>query len=199
MQGQRSELAAARGGAAARSLHDGHGRLRRDGSPEPLQVAADLPPGFVRGDGRAVADLAQQFGIGQLGTAGGPMHGADQDTDVVVLPQQRGDLAERGAQLHGGGPERVGGLQPMATLHPSAAVLTGAECDPKLADDDPRDRQFFLELGGHARRADSSTASRTARRQRYVVADIDPGWPCTGVPAGRTGHRLVGLGAWVGG
>ena len=84
----------------------------------------------------------------------------------------------------------------MATLHPSAAVLTGTECDPKLADDDPRNRQFFLELRGHARRADSSTASRTARRQRYVAADIDPGLPCTGVPAGRTG---AGSSAWTAG
>ena len=76
---------------ASSGLNRVDGRLRRDGSPEPLQVAADLPPGFVRGDDRAVADLAQQFGIGQLGTAGGPVHGADQaartDTDVVVLPQ----------------------------------------------------------------------------------------------------------------
>ena len=82
----------------------------------------------------------------------------------------------------------------MAALHPPAAVLTGAECDPKLADDDPRDRQFFLELGGHACRADLSTASRTARRQRCVVADIDPGWPA---PACRLAVLGAGSSAWA--
>ena len=82
----------------------------------------------------------------------------------------------------------------MAALHPPAAVLTGAECDPKLADDDPRDGQFFLELGGHARRADLSTASRTARRQRCVVADIDPGWPA---PACRLAVLGAGSSAWA--
>ena len=38
------------------------------------------------------------------------------------------------------------------------------------------DRQFLLELGGHTGRAHSSAAIRTARRQRYVVADVYPGW-----------------------
>ena len=193
------------------------GRLRRGGRSEPPQVAADLPPGLVGGDDGAVADLAQQFGIGQLGPAGGPMHGADQAArtapDAVVLPQQRGDLAERqphllveddrrrhqpGTQLHGGGPQRVGGLQPMAALHPQAAVLTGPEGDSKLTDGDPLGRQFFLELGGHARRADSSTATRTARRQRCVVVDVDPCWPAPArrlavLRPGSTAERL-GLG-----
>ena len=63
----------------------------------------------------------------------------------------------------------------MPTPHPPAAILTGAEGDPKLADEDPRDRQFLLELGGHTGRAHLSAAIGTARRQRYVVADVYPG------------------------
>lgn len=65
-------------------------------------------------------------------------------------------------------------LQPMASLYP--AVLTGAEWEPKLADGGPRDRQLFPELGGQARRAASTSVSRTAREEQEVVADMDPGW-----------------------
>ena len=91
----------------------------------------------------------------------------------------------------------------MPTPHPPAAILTGAEGDPKLADEDPRDRQFFLELGGHTGRAHSSPAIRTARRQGYVVADLYPGWSAeagrlavlgAGSPAGTLGFERDGLG-----
>ena len=91
----------------------------------------------------------------------------------------------------------------MPTPHPPAAILTGAEGDPKLADEDPRDRQFLLELGGHTGRAHSSAAIRTARRQRYVVADVYPGWSAAagrlavlgaGSTAGTLGFEGDGLG-----
>ena len=82
----------------------------------------------------------------------------------------------------------------MPTSHPLAAILTGAEGDPKLADEDSRDRQFFLDLGGHAGRAHSSTALRTARRQRYVVTDVHPGWSA---PAGRLAVLGAGSPAWT--
>ena len=81
----------------------------------------------------------------------------------------------------------------MSTPHPLAAILTGAEGDPKLADEDPRDRQFFLELGGHTGRAHSSAAIRTARRQRYVVTDVYPSWF---VAAGRL--AVLGAGSTAG-
>ena len=126
-----------------------------------------------------------------------------------MLPQQGCDLAERqphllveddgrrhqsGAQLHGGGAESIGGLQPMPTPHPPAAILTSAEGDPRLPDEDSRDRQFFLELGGHAGRAHSSAAIRTARRQRHVVTDVHPGWSA---PAGRLAVLGAGSPAWA--
>ena len=91
----------------------------------------------------------------------------------------------------------------MPTPHPLAAILTGAEGDSKLADEDSRDRQFFLELGGHTGRAHSSAAIRTARRQRYVVTDVYPGWSApagrlpvlgTGSTAGALGFERDGLG-----
>ena len=101
---------------------------------------------------------------------------------------------QRGAQLYGGGAEGVGGLQPMPTPHPLAAILTSAEGDPKLPDEDSRDRQFFLDLGGHAGRAHSSAAIWTARRQRYVVTDVHPGWSA---PAGRLAVLGAGSPAWA--
>ena len=87
--------------------------------------------------------------------------------------------------------------------HPLAAILTGAEGDPKLPDKDPRDRQFFLELGGHTGRVHSSGAIRTARRQRYVVTDVYPVWSASagrlavlgaGSTAGALGFARDGLG-----
>ena len=121
---------------------------------------------------------------------------------VAILPNDNPHLLveddrrrhQLGTQLYGGGPEGVGSLQPMPTPHPPAAVLTGAEGDPKLADEDPRDRQFFLDLGGHAGRAQSSAAIRTARRQRYVVAHVDPRWSA---PAGRLAVFGTGPSAWA--
>ena len=82
----------------------------------------------------------------------------------------------------------------MPTPHPLAAILTSAEGDPKLPDEDSRDRQFFLDLGGHAGRAHSSAAIRTARRQRYVVTDVHPGWSA---PAGRLAVLSAGSPAWA--
>ena len=82
----------------------------------------------------------------------------------------------------------------MSTPHPLAAILTGAEGDPKLADENPRDRQFFLDLGGHAGRAHSSAAIRTARRQRYVVAHVYSGWSA---PAGRLAVLRAGSSPWA--
>ena len=81
----------------------------------------------------------------------------------------------------------------MPTPRALAAILTGAEGDPKLADEDPRDRQFFLDLGGHAGRAHSSAAFRTARRERYVVADVYLGWSA---PAGRLAVLRARSSAW---
>ena len=43
---------------ASSGLNGVDGRLLRRARPEPLQVAADLPPGFIRGDDGTVAKLA---------------------------------------------------------------------------------------------------------------------------------------------
>ena len=67
----------------------------------------------------------------------------------------------------------------MPALHPATAFRAGADLHPELTRHNPRNRQLFLKLRRHPRRLDGSSAVRARRRQRSVMAFIDPGGPRT--------------------
>ena len=122
----------------------------------------------------------------------------------ICLLRMTADATSAGAQLYGGGAEGVGGLQPMPTPAPAGRNPDRRRGRLEIRGRGTRgDRQFFLELGGHTGRAHSSAAIRTARRQRYVVTDVYPGWSApagrlpvlgTGSTAGALGFERDGLG-----
>lgn len=113
----------------AAGLNGIDGRTRRGGHPQPVQLGAHAPAGFIGRDHRAVPDGVEQRGVGRGGVAGRPMQRVDEATgrhgEAKVLLIESGDLAERQATLfmqvrrgrHGLGaelcrrrPERIGGL-----------------------------------------------------------------------------------------
>jgi hypothetical protein len=173
-----------------------HGRRGCGGGPQPVQVASDLPARFIRRDDGTAADLLAQGGVGGLRLARRTMDGVDQatagDGQAVLLAKQRGNLAERQAQLfvenHGEGhrlraqlrargAEGIGGLQRMPPLHAPTTRATRADVNPKLPDDHPRNREFFLILRHDARLAHTPATVRTGARHGRLVAFIDPSRP----------------------
>ncbi len=174
---------------AASRLDRVDGRLRRDKRPEPLQVGVDAPAGFIGGDDRTAAHRRTQRVIRRLRLARRAMDRVHQpaarDAQPEAVAQQRGDLAvgqpeafieEHGEgdglrpQLHGGGAERVGGLQRMATLDAPPALRAPTDRDVKRADDRALHRQLFLILRRDAHAAhravhSADTAPAAARRR----------------------------------
>ena len=160
-------------------------RLRRRKGPQPLPVPIDFPAGFVGGDDGTAANGRTQRGIGRLGLPRRAVQGARDGTgrhrEAEALVQKPGDLAMRQPELlvedhhegdglrpelHGGGPQRVGGLQRMAALHPASTHRAAADPDSKAAYDRVHDRQLFLILRGHAGRRHGAGAVGTRRRHR---------------------------------
>jgi hypothetical protein len=78
-----------------------------------------------------------------------------------------------GTQVHGGGAERVGGLQRMSALDAPPTPDAPADVDIKLSDDRPNGRQIFLILGGDPRGRNRFATGGTRGRERYVVRLID--------------------------
>ena len=145
----------------------------------------DFPAGFVGGDDRTAANGRTQRGIGRLGLPRRAVQGARDGTgrhrEAEALAQEPGDLAMRQPELlvedhhegdglrpelHGGGPQRVGGLQRMATLHPASTHRAASDPDSKAAHDRVHDRQLFLILRCHTGRRHGAGAVGTRRRHR---------------------------------
>src|SRR5262249_12377912 len=77
------------------------------------------------------------------------------------------------AELPGGGPDRVGGLQRMPALHAPVALRAFADVDAKVADDRPLDGQILVVLRHDAPLAHPAATVRTPRRQPRVVAFVN--------------------------
>ena len=71
--------------------------------------------------------------------------------------------------------ERIGGLQRMSALDPTATLPTAADMHVKTADMGPHDRQIFLDLGRDTRFGDAPTAVRTPVWKRNVNDLINGG------------------------
>ena len=188
------EVVAEQGGSLRVTPSGFDGVDRRRGcrrGPQPLEASANLPPGLVGRDDGAAANLLAQGRIGRLRPPTGAVDGVHQpaatDGQTVLLPQQRGDLAERQTQLlvengcrrdhlrtelHPGGAERIGSLQSMTALHAAAARPAGPNGHPERTHDYSRSRQLFLKLRRQPRRLQPAAAIRTGRRQRGIVSFI---------------------------
>ena len=134
---------------------------RKDGPRRRLAEFAAPPEqvrkaGVMRDDG-APANHGPQGGIRRLRLAGSAVqrlrHRARRDGQPEALAQQRGDLRVReaeiflehahqrdglGAHVHGGRPERVGGLERMPALHAPCTLATAANRDREAPDDRPQ-------------------------------------------------------------
>ena len=84
--------------------------------------------------------------------------------ELLVEDHHEGDGLR--PELHGGGPQRVGGLQRMAALHPASTHRAASDPDSKAAHDRVHDRQLFLILHCHAGRRHGAGAVGTRRRHR---------------------------------
>jgi hypothetical protein len=115
---------------------------------------------------------------------------AGRDGQPEALAEQRGDLAEReaqlliehdrerdgvGAELRGGGAEGIRGLQRMSALDAVSASPALSYGNVKRPHAGPHHRQIFLILHRVPRQGHGATARRTGRRQRGVVRLIDVG------------------------
>lgn len=164
-----------------------------------MELAGDLPAGFVRRDDGAAAHLREQRLIGRGRAARDTAQAVDEpparEREAKSLAEQRGDFAQREAELlieHGGQrervrtdlgsgrTERVGRLQRMAALHTPAAGGAPANVDVKRAHDRAHDREVFLVLKRDVRFSQPPLARRACGRQRRVEVDIDP---CRNRPA----------------
>ena len=112
---------------------------------------------------------------------------AARDRQPEAVAQQRGDLAvgqpvalveqhrERdglGPELHGGGAERVGGLQRMAALHATTALRALPDVHVEATDEGPLHRQLFLVLRGDAAAAHRPVTVGAAGRQRRRIGFV---------------------------
>jgi len=179
-------------GKSAARLNRVDRRLRRGDRPEPLQRAGDLPAGLIGGDDGTPADRVAERVIRGLRLTCGTVHrvhqAAARDGQPILLVKERRDLAERQAELlieddgRGDGlrpelccrgPQRVRGLQPMATLDAATTRAALSHVHPKVTDDDLGDRQLFLILARDARFHDGAIAFGTPRRQTRLIGFID--------------------------
>lgn len=181
---------------AATGLNAIDRRVWRGDRPEPVQSTGDLPPGFVGRHDGAAANLLAQRGGGRPRLPGRAVqrvdHATTRDGQEVLLPKQRGDLAEREselfieddregdclrAELHARRAQRVGGLQWMAALHAPLARATPTDANAKRAHDDTGDGQLVLILPRPPGVADRAAVVGTAVGQRRVVCLVDTAGP----------------------
>ena len=88
----------------------------------------------------------------------------------VHLHRQGGDA---GAQLHAGGAECVGSLQPMPALHAPSTVRAMSDFDVEAPHQRTHRGQFFLILRRHAGHIDRAAAVRARARDRHRVGFVD--------------------------
>ena len=123
-------------------------RLRRGEDPQPVADGADAPAGLIRRDHGTFPDLLAQCRVGRRRLAGGAMQhlreASGRNRQSALRLQQVRDLGQRhaqvrvqlddqrddrGAELHAGRPQRVGGLQRVAD--PGRAADTGSNGRPR--------------------------------------------------------------------
>jgi len=160
--------------------------------PQPLQLRAHAPAGFVGHDHRTLPDRLDQRRIGRRGLTRGAMEGVDdaagRHRQPEVLLKEGRDLADRHAELRmqdGSGGRRaranlrgrrtecVGRLQRMPALHAAPTALTLPNVHMKRAHDRPHRREVFLVLRRQARGDHRARTARTRGRERRVVGVID--------------------------
>ena len=122
--------------------------------PEPGRPAADLPPGLIDVLHRTLPRGLDQCGVAGPGPPGQPLTAPHQrrrgDDQPGEGRQHRGALAERGAdavlqvrrepqepraELHGGGPQGVGGLLGVTPLDPPETRRAPRHRDAEAGDD----------------------------------------------------------------
>jgi hypothetical protein len=160
--------------------------------PQPLQLCAHTPAGFVGRDHRTLLNRLDQRGIGRRGLPRGAMEGVDHpaggDRQPEVLLKDRGHLADGHAELlmqdggsgcgaranlSGGRAERIGCLQGMSAWDAAPTPLTLSNVDVKRAHDRSHGRQVFLVLRREARFDHRARTARTDGRDRRFVRFID--------------------------
>ena len=88
----------------------------------------------------------------------------------VQLDDQRDD---RGAELHAGRPQRVGGLQRVAALDAPPTLGAMADLDVEAPQDGAHLGEFFLILRRHTGHLNRAAAVRTGGRRRRRVGLVD--------------------------
>ena len=180
-------------GEAPAGLNRVDRRVGRGEHPQPPEPGRDLPPRFIGDDHRTPAHRGTQRGVGRVGLSRRlvqrPHQGAARHGQAEACAEQRGDAAERhaeldvqrgaqrdhrGPQLHGGGPQGIRGLQGMPPLHPTVALLAPPHMDRKGPDHRADRRQVNLRLGGDPRFGHGTATVRTGGRQGRVVPFVDP-------------------------
>lgn len=170
------------------------GGVGRRKCPQPVQMAADFPAGFIGGDDGALAHVAAQGVIGGTGSVGGAVQGvhepAGRDGQPKAVTQHGADFGERQPELRvQDGRERdrlrpeLGGrraqgvrrLPGMAPLHATATRAAATNLDGEGAHDRPNDREILLVLLRGANTAQAARTMRTRRGQRRVMAFVDLG------------------------
>ena len=147
--------------------------LRRGHGPQPITPAGDLPAGFVGRDDGAAAELLLQSHISRLRLAGSPVDGVHQaastDGQAVVLPQERGNLAERQTRgalraLQGGSVTGEWSLR--------RASITATPCWPPL-----QVLRSSLRGPHRAARGETPASHRDGRGARLTRRDEGAYWP----------------------
>lgn len=183
---------------ASSRLNGIDGRISTRKSPQPLQTAIDFPARFIGDHHRASTNPGAQRLITGTGLMCRAMQGVDESTrcdrQAEAVVKERRDFRERHAklfvenhrqgdgvwtELRGGRAQCVRRLEWVASLHAAMAVGAAAHLDIEPSDTRAYDREIFLILHRHARRARVAAAVRTAGRQRHVMALIDVRWDWT--------------------
>lgn len=168
------------------------GRVGRGEGPEPLQVAADFPAGFIGTDHVTVAHVRPQRGIGRPRAIGGPMQRVDESPRRNVQPKS---IAKQGtdfpdwqpqvrvqnggegdgvwAELRRRRAQGIGRLQRMAPLHATATRATAANLDGEGAHDRPHHREIFLVLTRRPGAAQRTPTLRTGIGQGGPMVRVD--------------------------
>jgi len=184
--------------------------VRRGKRPQPVGMAADLPPGFIRRDDGTPAHGGAERLVGRLRLARRTLHRVDQPAaghgEAEAIAEQVRDPAKGESalfveddgqrhgvrsELHRRRAERVRGLQRMTALHPPVTLPALADRHAKLVHDGPLHGQIFLVLRNDAAVTHRPAAVGTLRRERRLMRHIDPGRRWTMGLAAIRGARLA--------